>query len=178
LHTLTVNCCKVRLPWFISIRVSDVWKCLRVFVLCSGGQWNSGGSCDKETEPITKEQYVIPYSQKMSILEEMLHRMKTLVAYLNITKMTDYRKGHPSVNRKRRLSYTRTAATNAFPECLTPGTRSSMQRFWSSSIRCCTNKGKWQIACSCTWGLLLWNSILFRIITNCSGQGIYSWQKW
>jgi hypothetical protein len=25
-------------------------------VLCSGGQWNSGGSCDKETEPITIKQ--------------------------------------------------------------------------------------------------------------------------
>jgi hypothetical protein len=24
--------------------------------LCSGGQWNSGGSCDKETEPITIKQ--------------------------------------------------------------------------------------------------------------------------
>ncbi|CAM0943809.1 unnamed protein product [Alopecurus aequalis] len=71
----------------------------------SGGQWNSGGRCDKETGPITNEQYLRPYPGKMRILEEVLHGMKTPVAYLNITRMTDYRKeGHPSVYRKQRLS--------------------------------------------------------------------------
>lgn len=71
------------------------------FLLCSGGQWNSGGSCDKETEPITNDQYLAPYPQKTNILEEVLHGMKTPVVYLNITRMTDYRKeAHPSVYRK------------------------------------------------------------------------------
>lgn len=89
-----------------------------VFLLCSGGQWNSGGSCDKETEPITNEQYLIPYPQKMSILEEVLHGMKTPVAYLNITRMTDYRKeGHPSVYRKQKLSEEERKSPQLYQDC-------------------------------------------------------------
>jgi hypothetical protein len=69
------------------------------------GQWNSGGSCDHETEPITNERYLTPYPTKMAILEEVLHGMKTPVVYLNITRMTDYRKGaHPSVYRKHKMN--------------------------------------------------------------------------
>ncbi|KAK1301817.1 hypothetical protein QJS10_CPB12g01533 [Acorus calamus] len=34
-----------------------------------GGQWNSGGKCDKETEPIKNEHYLSSYPPKMSILE-------------------------------------------------------------------------------------------------------------
>ncbi|KAM0878587.1 hypothetical protein ACQ4PT_034766 [Festuca glaucescens] len=84
----------------------------------SGGQWNSGGSCDKETEPITNEQYLIPYPQKMSILEEVLHGMKTPVAYLNITRMTDYRKeGHPSIYRKQKLSEEERKAPELYQDC-------------------------------------------------------------
>jgi hypothetical protein len=86
--------------------------------LCSGGQWNSGGSCDKETEPITNEQYLIPYPQKMSILEEVLHGMKTPVAYMNITRMTDYRKeGHPSIYRKQKLSEEERKAPELYQDC-------------------------------------------------------------
>jgi hypothetical protein len=41
----------------------------------------------------------------MTILEEVLHGMKTPVMYLNITRMTDYRKeAHPSVYRKHKIS--------------------------------------------------------------------------
>ncbi|XP_047078179.1 protein trichome birefringence-like 1 [Lolium rigidum] len=84
----------------------------------SGGQWNSGGSCDKETEPITNEQYLIPYPQKMSILEEVLHGMKTPVAYMNITRMTDYRKeGHPSIYRKQKLSEEERKAPELYQDC-------------------------------------------------------------
>ncbi|CAM0943811.1 unnamed protein product [Alopecurus aequalis] len=84
----------------------------------SGGQWNSGGSCDKETEPITNEQYLIPYPQKMSILEEVLHGMKTPVAYMNITRMTDYRKeGHPSVYRKQKLTEEERKSPELYQDC-------------------------------------------------------------
>ncbi|KAI5650890.1 hypothetical protein M9H77_36895 [Catharanthus roseus] len=65
-----------------------------------GGQWNSGGSCDGETKPITNETYLSPYPWMMSILESIIAEMKTPVFYLNITRMTDYRKdGHPSIFR-------------------------------------------------------------------------------
>ncbi|KAL8456318.1 hypothetical protein ACS0TY_034509 [Phlomoides rotata] len=67
----------------------------------SGGQWNSGGQCDHETEPIKNETYLKPYPPKMSVLERVMKGMKTPATYLNITRMTDYRKdGHPSIYRK------------------------------------------------------------------------------
>ncbi|KAK9672987.1 hypothetical protein RND81_12G138800 [Saponaria officinalis] len=66
-----------------------------------GGQWNSGGSCDGETEPITNESYLAPYPWMMSTLESVISKMNTPVVYLNITKMTGYRKdAHPSTNRE------------------------------------------------------------------------------
>ncbi|KAK6930242.1 PC-Esterase [Dillenia turbinata] len=65
-----------------------------------GGQWNSGGNCNGETQPITNETYLSPYPWMMSILENVISEMKIPVLYLNITKMTDYRKdGHPSIYR-------------------------------------------------------------------------------
>ncbi|KAG7554363.1 PC-Esterase [Arabidopsis suecica] len=71
----------------------------------SGGQWNSGGACDSETEPIKNDTYLTPYPSKMKVLEKVLRGMKTPVTYLNITRLTDYRKdGHPSVYRKHSLS--------------------------------------------------------------------------
>ncbi|XP_078431363.1 protein trichome birefringence-like 2 isoform X2 [Wolffia australiana] len=66
----------------------------------SGGQWNSGGQCDRETEPIRNESFTREQPEKMKILEEVLRRMKTPVLYLNVTRLTDYRKdAHPSVYR-------------------------------------------------------------------------------
>ncbi|CAN8237122.1 unnamed protein product [Cochlearia groenlandica] len=71
----------------------------------SGGQWNSGGACDSETEPIKNVTYLTRYPSKMKVLERVLKGMKTPVTYLNITRLTDYRKdGHPSVYRKHSLS--------------------------------------------------------------------------
>ncbi|GAA0155770.1 hypothetical protein LIER_13424 [Lithospermum erythrorhizon] len=69
----------------------------------SGGQWNSGGQCDRETEPMKNETYLRPYPPKMAVLDKVLRNMKVRVSYLNVTRMTDYRKdGHPSVYRKQR----------------------------------------------------------------------------
>lgn len=84
----------------------------------SGGQWNSGGSCDKETKPIRNEHYLVPYPQKMSILEEVLHEMKTPVVYMNITRMTDYRKeAHPSVYRRQKLSEEERKSPELYQDC-------------------------------------------------------------
>ncbi|PUZ47927.1 hypothetical protein GQ55_7G205500 [Panicum hallii var. hallii] len=66
-----------------------------------GGQWNSGGRCHKETEPIFNQTYLSEYPEKMVILEQVLRQMKTPVIYLNISTLTDYRKdGHPSAYRR------------------------------------------------------------------------------
>ncbi|XP_074295759.1 protein trichome birefringence-like 2 [Silene latifolia] len=65
-----------------------------------GGQWNSGGQCHKETEPIFNETYLGQYPSKMRVLEQVIGKMKTPVMYLNISRLTDYRKdAHPSIYR-------------------------------------------------------------------------------
>ncbi|CAJ1908186.1 unnamed protein product [Sphenostylis stenocarpa] len=71
----------------------------------SGGQWNSGGQCDSETDPIENEKYLTEYPDKMMVLEKVLNNMKTRVTYQNVTRMTDFRKdGHPSIYRKQNLT--------------------------------------------------------------------------
>lgn len=84
----------------------------------SGGQWNSGGQCDHETEPIKNETYLTPYPSKMAMLEKVLKGMKTRVTYLNVTRMTDYRKdGHPSIYRKLHVSEEEKRAPLQFQDC-------------------------------------------------------------
>ncbi|KAL9685854.1 hypothetical protein QQ045_023308 [Rhodiola kirilowii] len=84
----------------------------------SGGQWNSGGACDSETEPIKNETYLIPYPSKMTVLERVIHGMKTPVSYLNITRITDFRKdGHPSIYRKIHIPTDEQKAPLKYQDC-------------------------------------------------------------
>ncbi|CAN7107245.1 unnamed protein product [Brassica rapa subsp. narinosa] len=84
----------------------------------SGGQWNAGGACDDETEPIKNETYLTPYPSKMLILETVLKGIKTPVTYLNITRLTDYRKdAHPSVYRKHKLSAKERKSPLLYQDC-------------------------------------------------------------
>ncbi|XP_026387275.1 protein trichome birefringence-like 2 isoform X2 [Papaver somniferum] len=63
-----------------------------------GGQWNSGGHCHKETKPTFNASNLAQYVKKMEIEESVLQQMKAPVTYMNISRLTDYRKdGHPSV---------------------------------------------------------------------------------
>ncbi|XP_061372759.1 protein trichome birefringence-like 2 [Gastrolobium bilobum] len=65
-----------------------------------GGQWNSGGQCHKETEPIYNGTHLRKHPSKMRALEHVIPKMKTPVIYMNISRLTDYRKdGHPSIYR-------------------------------------------------------------------------------
>ncbi|RAL53292.1 hypothetical protein DM860_006964 [Cuscuta australis] len=65
-----------------------------------GGRWNSGGQCHNETEPIFNKKQLAKYPSKMKALERVIRDMKTPVVYMNISRLTDYRKdGHPSVYR-------------------------------------------------------------------------------
>ncbi|KAL8159471.1 hypothetical protein V2J09_001008 [Rumex salicifolius] len=65
-----------------------------------GGEWNFGGQCNKETEPFKSEKYLLDYPTKMKMFESVAKGMKNHVYYLNITRLTDYRKdAHPSVYR-------------------------------------------------------------------------------
>uniref|UniRef100_A0A1J3FYH3 Protein trichome birefringence-like 2 n=1 Tax=Noccaea caerulescens TaxID=107243 RepID=A0A1J3FYH3_NOCCA len=72
----------------------------RCFV-CRGGPWNSGGQCHNEAEPIFNTSYLKKYPSKMRAVEKILHdTMKTPVIYMNISRLTDFRKdGHPSIYR-------------------------------------------------------------------------------
>lgn len=63
-----------------------------------GGQWNSGGHCEDEMEPIYEESYVTTYPNEMQALQEVIGFMKVHVHVLNITKLSAYRKdAHPGV---------------------------------------------------------------------------------
>ncbi|XP_047336242.1 protein trichome birefringence-like [Impatiens glandulifera] len=84
----------------------------------SGGQWNSGGQCNNETEPIKEKSYLREYPDKMITLERVLRGMKFPVSYLNITKLTDYRKdAHPSVFRKLNLTEEERKSPLMFQDC-------------------------------------------------------------
>ncbi|KAL0346304.1 UNVERIFIED_CONTAM: protein trichome birefringence [Sesamum radiatum] len=73
---------------------------------------------DHETEPIKNETYLSQYPPKMTVVEKVLKGMNTPVTYLNITRMTDYRKdGHPSMYRKQHMSDEERRSPFSFQDC-------------------------------------------------------------
>ncbi|KAJ0031058.1 hypothetical protein Pint_13962 [Pistacia integerrima] len=63
-----------------------------------GGDWDSGGSCKGETDPILSGAFLESYPWKMKILEEVIREMQVPVILLNVTRLTNFRKdGHPSI---------------------------------------------------------------------------------
>ncbi|CAA6662327.1 unnamed protein product [Spirodela intermedia] len=67
-----------------------------------GGDWDSGGTCNGETQPIPGGGGAFPggYPPKMRIIEEVIGGMEFPVVLLNVTRLTSLRKdGHPSVYR-------------------------------------------------------------------------------
>nr|XP_043620163.1 protein trichome birefringence-like [Erigeron canadensis] len=84
----------------------------------SGRQWNSRGACDHEVEPIYNTTYLTTYPDKMVVLEKVFKGMKTQVSYLNITRLTDFRKdGHPSIYRKQHYSTEELKSPLHFQDC-------------------------------------------------------------
>lgn len=64
----------------------------------NGGQWNSGGQCNKEKEPIFNETLITKYPEKMQVIENIIQHMKHPVQILNVTRLSEFRKdAHPSV---------------------------------------------------------------------------------
>ncbi|XP_022743451.1 protein trichome birefringence-like 4 [Durio zibethinus] len=83
-----------------------------------GGRWNSGGQCDGETEPITNENYVKKYPSKMRIFESVINGMTTPVLYLNVSRMTGFRKdAHPSIYRKQNLTEEERSSPSRIQDC-------------------------------------------------------------
>ncbi|OAY56092.1 protein trichome birefringence-like 4 isoform X2 [Manihot esculenta] len=94
------------------------------------GQWNSGGHCENETQPVRNDTGLAPYPWMMSILESVISEMKTPVFYLNISKMTDYRKdGHPSIYRQPEIRRTHGMTQDCSHWCL-PG----VPDFWNELL--------------------------------------------
>ncbi|ONK55772.1 uncharacterized protein A4U43_C10F830 [Asparagus officinalis] len=62
-----------------------------------GGKWNEGGNCHGETIPVIYDKELVKAPKLVEVVESVIEEMKSPVMYLNITRMTDYRKdGHPS----------------------------------------------------------------------------------
>ncbi|CAA7408548.1 unnamed protein product [Spirodela intermedia] len=64
-----------------------------------GGNWNTGGRCHGEREPIFNETFLrrkpVP---KLKALKPVFDQMKTPVIFLNISRLTEFRKdAHPSI---------------------------------------------------------------------------------
>ncbi|KAL6555460.1 hypothetical protein OROGR_006718 [Orobanche gracilis] len=113
----TENCLTVPIASFIVFLTYPRIIFLSYFAN-SGGRWNSGGQCDHETEPIKNDTYLAPYPPKMTVLEKVMRNMKTRVTYLNVTRMTDYRKdGHPSIYRKQHMSDEERRSSLSFQDC-------------------------------------------------------------
>ncbi|XP_057507972.1 protein trichome birefringence-like 2 isoform X1 [Actinidia eriantha] len=112
-----------------------------------GGQWNSGGQCHKETEPIFNETYLANYPSKMRALEHVLQQMKTPVIYLNISRLTDYRKdGHPSIYRKEYKTREDQIAAENSQDCshwCLPGVPDTWNQLLYASLLQ-TGKGSWR----------------------------------
>ena len=78
------------------IALSTISSCSWIFN--RGGDWDSGGSCYGETEPVFNGTILDNYPLKMKIVEEVIQGMKVPVKLLNVTRLTNFRKdGHPSV---------------------------------------------------------------------------------
>ncbi|KAL2323860.1 hypothetical protein Fmac_022918 [Flemingia macrophylla] len=70
-----------------------------------GGEWNSGGQCENETEPTGNVPDLSETPPMMRTIETVIERMKTPVFYLNITSMTDIRRdAHPSLYRNENMT--------------------------------------------------------------------------
>ncbi|KAM1472496.1 hypothetical protein ACFX2I_028743 [Malus domestica] len=70
-----------------------------------GGRWNSGGQCHDLIEPLAKETNRGKYASKLRIFDSVITGMKTPIFYLNITRMTDFRRdAHPSIYRKQNFT--------------------------------------------------------------------------
>ncbi|XP_017984410.1 PREDICTED: protein trichome birefringence-like [Theobroma cacao] len=83
-----------------------------------GGRWNSGGQCDGETEPIANEKFLKKYTSKMRIFESVIKGMTKPVLYLNVSRMTGFRKdAHPSIYRKQNLTEEERSSPTRIQDC-------------------------------------------------------------
>ncbi|KDP26622.1 hypothetical protein JCGZ_17780 [Jatropha curcas] len=113
-----------------------------------GGQWNSGGQCHKETEPIFNAKYLAKYPSKMRAFEHVLGEMKNPVIYMNISRLTDYRKdGHPSIYRMKYKTAEEQIAAERSQDCshwCLPGVPDTWNELLYASLLK-AGRGSWRI---------------------------------
>nr|XP_017243677.1 PREDICTED: protein trichome birefringence-like 5 isoform X2 [Daucus carota subsp. sativus] len=75
------------------------------FMFLRGGDWDSGGTCKRETDLVRTGAILDSYPLKMKIVEDVIREMQFPVVLLNVTKLTNFRKdGHPSVYGRGKVS--------------------------------------------------------------------------
>ncbi|XP_027362825.1 protein trichome birefringence-like 2 [Abrus precatorius] len=112
-----------------------------------GGQWNSGGQCQKETEPIFNRTHLRKYPSKMRAFEHVIPKMKIPVIYMNISRLTDYRKdGHPSIYRMEYKTEAERTSAELHQDCshwCLPGVPDTWNELLYASLLK-YGKGKWK----------------------------------
>lgn len=159
------------LSLLINLCLLLVWALMRndnqTIFLCRGGPWNSGGQCHKETEPIFKKAYLAKYPSKMRVLHHVLHNMTTPVIYMNISRLTDYRKdGHPSIYRKEYKTVEEQMAGVHSQDCshwCLPGVPDTWNELLYASLLK-SRKGSWK---NWNWTGLFFLVILFVFFGTC-----------
>ncbi|XP_065860325.1 protein trichome birefringence-like 6 isoform X2 [Euphorbia lathyris] len=85
-----------------------------------GGQWNSGGHCQDARRPLSETSGVV-FSEKDTIVEDVVKHMRTPVTILNITSLSQFRiDGHPSIFGKKNLKRRSSGGQDCSHWCL-PG---------------------------------------------------------
>lgn len=135
-----------------------------------GGQWNSGGQCHKETEPISDGKHLRKYPSKMRALERVvMPKMKTSVIYMNISRLTDYRKdGHPSIYRMEYKTAEEQASAELHQDCshwCLPGVPDTWNELLYASLLK-YGKGHWK-----SWAIIyIFNTCIFIDLHNCHDE--------
>lgn len=89
----------------------------------SSEQWHKSGThkCNFETEPIFEESAVEPFPVMLQVVDKVLRHMKFPVSFLNITRLSDFRKdAHPSVytlRRNKKLTQEQRNNPDEFGDC-------------------------------------------------------------
>lgn len=94
--------------------------------MCRSWEWKPGtdGNCFNETQPIQEQTYWGTGSNLdiMSVVEDVLGRIKVNVTVLNITQLSEYRKdGHPSIYGERKgklLTKEERSDPNNYADCI------------------------------------------------------------
>lgn len=138
-------------------------------LLIRGRQWNSNGDCGGEVEPIVEESHLAANIPMVKIVESVISEMKTPVSYLNVTRLTAYRKdGHPASFRPRTAKSKKNKKEKIKNDCshwCLPGVPDA----WNELLLAMLVIPSWTIYCKCfaqflCFELAIWERL--RVLKN------------